>query len=219
MLSLQNICKIYDKGGVVALDHVNLHIAVGEYLSIAGQSGSGKTTLMHILGCLDRPTSGCYRLHGEDVSHLQDGALSRVRGREIGFIFQNFCLMPNQSALDNVALPLLFQGVSLEERQSRATDALCMVGLGSRLHHKPHMLSGGQQQRVAIARALCTNPHVLLADEPTGNLDPQAAHEVLALFDRLHAAGRTIVLITHDPKAAQRASRQVRIADGKIVAQ
>lgn len=217
MIYLENICKIYHRGNVTALDAVALHIAQGEYVSITGASGSGKTTLMHILGCLDRPTTGQYRLRGQAVSTLSDQQLSAVRGREIGFVFQNFCLMPTYTALENVALPLLFQGVPIAQRHDRAMEALCMVGLGDRLRHLPAMLSGGQQQRVAIARALCTDPKVLLADEPTGNLDPTAAQEVLTLLDRLHQSGRTIVLITHDQQAAMRADRKIRIANGRIL--
>lgn len=222
MILLENICKLYPRGNVTALDNINLHIAAGDYVSIVGASGSGKTTLMHILGCLDTPTHGTYLLDGHPIygdgrrPSVTDAQLSHLRGRQIGFIFQNFCLMPSLSALDNVALPLLFQGMPPALRQDCAVDALCTVGLGDRLHHTPSMLSGGQQQRVAIARALCTHPKVLLADEPTGNLDPQSAAEVLALFDQLHHAGCTIVLITHDLHAAQRASTQLEIAQGRI---
>ena len=213
---MENVCKIYDKGRVCALRDVTLEIARGDYVSVMGASGSGKSTLMHILGCLDRPTSGVYRFDGVDVSRLSAAGRARLRGTRIGFVFQSFGLVPGMDALENAALPLTFQGVSRAERLGRAADALCMVGLGARLRHPPAALSGGQQQRVAIARALAADPDVLLADEPTGNLDPDAAGEILDLFDRLSAAGRTIVCITHDPAAAARAGRHILIKSGKI---
>ncbi|MCI6719850.1 MAG: ABC transporter ATP-binding protein [Clostridiales bacterium] len=213
---MENVCKIYDKGRVCALRDVTLEIARGDYVSVMGASGSGKSTLMHILGCLDRPTSGVYRFDGVDVSRLSAAGRARLRGTRIGFVFQSFGLVPGMDALENAALPLTFQGVPRAERLSRAADALCMVGLGARLRHPPAALSGGQQQRVAIARALAADPDVLLADEPTGNLDPDAAGEILDLFDRLSAAGRTIVCITHDPAAAARAGRHILIKSGKI---
>ena len=216
MLSLQGVCKTYDAGRVQALDHINLHVPAGSYLSITGTSGSGKTTLLHILGCLMRPTSGEYLLNGENVGALTEQERTALRARRIGFVFQDFRLVPRMNVIENVALPLTFQGISREEREARAVDALCMVGLGHRLRHAPATLSGGQQQRVAIARALCTSAPLLLADEPTGNLDPQAAADVFALFDRLHENGKTIVLITHDQKAAARAPRQIRIENGRI---
>ena len=217
MLCLQNVCKIYDRGRVTALRSVDLHVARGEYLSVTGASGSGKTTLMQIMGCLLRPTSGEYRLDGVDVGALDEGARTALRAKKLGFVFQNFRLLPRMNVVENVALPLTFQGLPRAEREARAVDALCMVGLGNRLRHDPSTLSGGQQQRVAIARALCAGPDVLLADEPTGNLDPAAAAEVLRLFDRLHENGRTIVLITHDREAAARAERTIRIENGRIV--
>ena len=217
MLCLQNVCKIYDRGRVTALRSVDLHVARGEYLSVTGASGSGKTTLMQIMGCLLRPTSGEYRLDGVDVGALDEGARTALRAKKLGFVFQNFRLLPRMNVVENVALPLTFQGLPRAEREERAVDALCMVGLGNRLRHDPSTLSGGQQQRVAIARALCAGPDVLLADEPTGNLDPAAAAEVLRLFDRLHENGRTIVLITHDREAAARAERTIRIENGRIV--
>lgn len=217
MLCLQNVCKIYDRGRVTALRSVDLHVARGEYLSVTGASGSGKTTLMQIMGCLLRPTSGEYRLEGVDVGALDEGARTALRAKKLGFVFQNFRLLPRMNVVENVALPLTFQGLPRAEREERAVDALCMVGLGNRLRHDPSTLSGGQQQRVAIARALCAGPDVLLADEPTGNLDPAAAAEVLRLFDRLHENGRTIVLITHDREAAARAERTIRIENGRIV--
>lgn len=216
MIRMKNVCKIYDKGRVWALRDVDLEIGRGEYVSIVGASGSGKSTLMHILGCLDRPTQGDYWFDGISVTGLSQTERARLRGSKIGFVFQSFCLVPGMDALENAALPLMFQGVPKAERLDRAVDALCMVGLGDRLRHTPEMLSGGQQQRVAIARALCADPPVLLADEPTGNLDPASAHEVLALFDRLHAAGRTIVCITHDRSAAERAGRRILIEQGRV---
>lgn len=217
MLCLRNVCKIYDRGQVTALRSVDLHVARGEYLSVTGASGSGKTTLMQIMGCLLRPTSGEYRLEGVDVGALDEGARTALRARKIGFVFQNFRLLPRMNVVENVALPLTFQGIERAEREARAVDALCMVGLGNRLRHDPATLSGGQQQRVAIARALCAGPNILLADEPTGNLDPNAAAEILRLFDRLHESGRTIVLITHDRAAAARAERTIRMENGRIV--
>lgn len=214
MIKLQKVCKIYDKGDVCALRDVNLSIARGDYLSIVGASGSGKTTLMHILGCMDAPTSGQYLLRGMDVGGLDHNALARIRNREIGFVFQSFRLSPDMTALENAALPLLFRGVPKREREQRAAAALARVGLAGRMDHRPDMLSGGQQQRVAIARAVCAEPAVLLADEPTGNLDPASAAEVLRLFDALHDAGNTIVLITHDRAVAARASRCAAIENG-----
>lgn len=216
MIRMENICKIYDRGRVRAVDGVDLTIAPGTYTAILGASGSGKSTLMHLIGLLDRPTSGEYWLCGHPTSGLsarQRAALSRAH---IGFVFQSFSLVPGMDALENAALPLAFRGVSRAERLDRAADVLCMVGLGARLHHTPEMLSGGQQQRVAIARALCTDPDLLLADEPTGNLDPRAAREILDLFDRLHADGRTIVWITHDQQAARRAERRILMHEGKL---
>lgn len=216
MIRMENICKIYDRGRVRAVDGVDLTIAPGTYTTILGASGSGKSTLMHLIGLLDRPTSGEYWLCGHPTSGLsarQRAALSRAH---IGFVFQSFSLVPGMDALENAALPLAFRGVSRAERLDRAADVLCMVGLGARLHHTPEMLSGGQQQRVAIARALCTDPDLLLADEPTGNLDPRAAREILDLFDRLHADGRTIVWITHDQQAAKRAERRILMHEGKL---
>ncbi len=202
---------------VTALDHVTLRVQKGEYAAIVGPSGSGKSTLMHLLGCLDTPTSGSYRLHGRDVSTLGKDELAQVRGQEIGFVFQGFQLLPRLTAAENVALPLLLCGVPPRERTAAARALLEQVGLGERLHHTPNQLSGGQQQRVAIARALARNPAVLLADEPTGNLDAQATADVLHLLDELHRAGRTILLITHDSVVAQRAERQITIAAGRII--
>ena len=218
MILTENIVKRYTLEGrtVAALDHVSLHIGEGEYAAIVGPSGSGKSTLMHILGCLDTPTSGQYFLHGRDVSTLGKDELARVRGEEIGFVFQGFQLLPRLTAQENVALPLMLCGIPQQRRMAIAQDLLERVGLGQRLRHTPSQLSGGQQQRVAIARSLARNPPVLLADEPTGNLDAQSTAEVLALLDQLHAEGRTIVLITHDSVVARRAQRQIAIASGRI---
>ncbi len=219
MIRTENLTKLYTMNGktVTALDHVSLHVQEGEYAAIVGPSGSGKSTLMHLLGCLDNPTSGSYHLHGRDVSTLGKDELARVRGQEIGFVFQGFQLLPRLTAAENVALPLLLCGTPLKERTAAAHALLEQVGLGERIHHTPSQLSGGQQQRVAIARALARNPAVLLADEPTGNLDAQATAEVLHLLDQLHRAGRTILLITHDSVVAQRAERQITIAAGRIM--
>ncbi|MBQ7865157.1 MAG: ABC transporter ATP-binding protein [Clostridia bacterium] len=219
MIRTENLTKLYTMNGktVTALDHVTLRVQKGEYAAIVGPSGSGKSTLMHLLGCLDTPTSGSYRLHGRDVSTLGKDELAQVRGQEIGFVFQGFQLLPRLTAAENVALPLLLCGVPPRERAAAARTLLEQVGLGERLHHTPNQLSGGQQQRVAIARALARNPAVLLADEPTGNLDAQATADVLHLLDELHRAGRTILLITHDSVVAQRAERQITIAAGRII--
>lgn len=217
LIMLNNICKIYKNGCVHALRDISLHVAEGQFLSIIGTSGSGKTTLMQILGCLDSATSGEYLLGGQDVSQLSANALAVMRGEAIGFVFQSFRLSPDLNALENVALPLLFRGVPRKEREMRAAAALERVGLGARMKHRPCALSGGQQQRVAIARAVCGNPRVLLADEPTGNLDPRASAEILCLFDELHKAGHTIVLITHDTAVAKRAERTVAIENGKLI--
>ena len=218
MIHTENLTKLYPLGGrtVAALDHVSLDIPQGQYAAIVGPSGSGKSTLMHMLGCLDTPTSGLYSLAGQDVSAMPPQELARVRGEEIGFVFQGFQLLARLTALENVALPLLLCGVSRRERLARARTLLEQVGLGERLHHRPSQLSGGQQQRVAIARALARDPAVLLADEPTGNLDGEATEEVLALLSALHRGGRTVVLITHDPRVAACAQRQIAIAGGRI---
>ena len=199
-----------------ALDGVDLTISRGEFVAIMGPSGSGKSTMMNILGCLDTPTEGRYRLNGIDVSNMDDDALSDVRGREIGFVFQSFNLLPRYDALENVALPLLYAGVPRDERFSRAEEALIRVGLGERLHHKPNELSGGQRQRVAIARALINNPSIILADEPTGNLDTRTSDEIMALFAKINAAGNTVVLVTHEEDVAECAGRIVRLRDGRI---
>ena len=220
IISLRGIGRTYDMGRVMvpALRDVDLDVTRGEFLAIVGPSGSGKSTMMHILGCLDRPTAGTYTLAGTPIEDLDDDGLARVRSRTIGFVFQSYNLLPRTSALDNVATPLLYQGAGRAERVRRAKAALERLGLGDRMDHEPSELSGGQQQRVAIARALVTDPALILADEPTGNLDQATGHEVLELFRELHAAGSTIVLITHDAEVAQAASRQVHIRDGRLVA-
>ena len=218
MIRTQALTRLYPLGGrtVAALDHVDLHIPRGQYAAIIGPSGSGKSTLMHLLGCLDAPTSGAYWLHGHNVAALPPRELARVRGEEIGFVFQGFQLLPRLTAEENVALPLLLCGVPREKRLQIARELLCQVGLEGRMQHRPAQLSGGQQQRVAIARSLVRDPAVLLADEPTGNLDGQSTAEVLALLERLHREGRTVVLITHDPAVAARAQRQIAIRAGRI---
>jgi putative ABC transport system ATP-binding protein len=201
---------------VEALRGVDLDVAEGEFVAIVGPSGSGKSTMMHIIGCLDRPTAGSYRLAGTAVAELDDDRLARLRSRTIGFVFQSYNLLPRTTALDNVATPLLYQGIGRRERDRRATAALERLGLGDRLQHEPTQLSGGQQQRVAVARAIVTDPALILADEPTGNLDSASGRDVLAVLRELHATGRTIVLITHDAEVAAAAERQVHIRDGRI---
>jgi putative ABC transport system ATP-binding protein len=219
LIRLRNVSRTYDMGHVQvhALRDVSLDIHPGEFVAIVGPSGSGKTTMMNILGCLDRPTGGLYELIGARVAELDDDELARLRSRAIGFVFQTYNLLPRTTALDNVATPLLYQGVSRRERARRAAAALERLGLGDRLGHEPSELSGGQQQRVAVARALVTDPSLILADEPTGNLDSVATADVLALFDELHAAGRTVVVITHEADVAARAGRVVRMHDGRIL--
>jgi putative ABC transport system ATP-binding protein len=201
---------------VRALRGVSLRVDPGEYVAITGPSGSGKTTLMNLIGCLDTPTRGSYKLDGEEVSQLDDDALSDVRNRKIGFVFQTFNLLPRATALDNVALPLLYAGVSRRDRRDAAKQALERVQMGERTDHRPDQLSGGQRQRVAIARALVTAPTMLLADEPTGNLDQATGQEIVKLFERLNQEGMTVVLVTHDPALSLRAKRRVRIVDGLI---
>ena len=221
ILRLVNISKVYATGPVQvkALDGVSMEVARGEYVAIMGPSGSGKSTLMHILGCLDVPTTGSYHLAGEDVSTMNEDALAVVRNRQIGFVFQQFNLLASLPAWRNVELPLCYSGVGRAERRKRAVLALERVGLGDRLDHRPGELSGGQQQRVAVARALVTDPALILADEPTGNLDSHSTADVLRLFAELHDQGRTIVLITHEPEVARSAQRIVRIFDGQIAAE
>jgi putative ABC transport system ATP-binding protein len=220
LIEMRGIGKVYRSGRleVDALRDVDLEVRDGDFVAIVGPSGSGKSTLMNLLGCLDRPTSGTYRLTGENVADLNDDALARLRNRTIGFVFQSFNLLPRTSALENVAMPLLYAGVPRSARNARAREALERLGLGDRMDHQPSELSGGQQQRVAIARALVTQPAILLADEPTGNLDSQSGADVLALLHELNAAGTTVVLITHDGDVAVAAKRSVRVRDGRLVA-
>ncbi len=219
MIELYNISKIYKIGDneVYALNGVTLKIQKNEFVAILGPSGSGKSTLMNIIGCLDTPTSGSYILDGNEVSKLSDNQLAEIRNSKIGFVFQQFNLIPQLTALENVELPLIYQGVSASKRHKLAKEALEKVGLGDRLHHRPRQLSGGQQQRVAIARALVTSPSIILADEPTGNLDSKSGSEIMQIFKQLHSQGSTIVLITHDNNIASQAKRIVRIHDGQIV--
>lgn len=219
LVKVEDLCKIYNPGDneVRALDHVNLSIDEGEFVAIIGQSGSGKSTLMNMLGCLDVPTSGRYYLNGTDVSTMGDNQLSDVRNKEIGFIFQGFNLIANLNAIENVELPLIYRGVDKKKRRAMAKESLEMVGLGNRMTHTPNEMSGGQQQRVAIARAIAARPPVILADEPTGNLDSGSSKEIMGILKSLHKEGRTVILITHDSGIAMEAKRVVRILDGKIV--
>src|SRR4051812_447164 len=220
LIELSHIKKDYDLGlsKVPALRDIHFSIERGEFVAIVGQSGSGKSTLMNIIGCLDTPTAGSYRLSSRDVSTLSDDELADVRNLEIGFVFQSFQLLPRASALENVELPLIYRGISRKERRDRAVQALERVQLADRMEHKPTELSGGQRQRVAIARALVTEPSLLLADEPTGNLDSRTGEEIVRLFLDLHRKGNTIVLVTHEPKLAARCPRAVRIVDGLVIA-
>ena len=219
ILRVSHVSKEYKMDGVTftALDSVSLVIKKGEYVAIMGPSGSGKSTLMHIIGCLDKPSSGLVEISGRDISRASDSELARIRNSAIGFVFQQFNLLRRTSSIANVELPLIYRGISGRDRFARAKMHLTDVGLGDKLNNFPSQLSGGQQQRVAIARALITDPEILLADEPTGNLDSKSGAEILSLFDDLHRKGRTIVLVTHEPEVARHARRIVRIADGKII--
>ncbi len=219
LITIRDMCKIYNPGEneVRALDHVSLTINRREFVAIIGQSGSGKSTLMNMLGCLDVPTSGTYILDGKDVSTLTDDEQSDIRNKEIGFVFQGFNLIANLTALENVELPLIYRGVGVRERRELAERALEIVGLGNRSSHRPAEMSGGQQQRVAIARAIAQAPPIILADEPTGNLDSGSTKEIMGILKRLHEEGRTVILITHDNEIAASAKRIIRIRDGQIV--
>ena len=220
LVEVQDMCKIYNPGEneVRALDHVSLKIYQKEFVAIIGHSGSGKSTLMNMLGCLDVPTSGKYFLNVKDVSNLTDDELSDIRNLEIGFIFQGFNLIPNLTAQENVELPLIYRGIGRKERSALAKESLEMVGLSHRMDHKPSEMSGGQQQRVAIARAIAARPPVILADEPTGNLDSKSTQEIMNVLKDLHKSGRTVILITHDDEIAAQVKRVIRIKDGKIEA-
>ena len=220
MIDLKNVVKIYRTGGeeLMALKHVDLHIAEGEFTSIMGPSGSGKSTMMNILGLLDRFDDGTYLLNGKDVTHLTDIESAKVRTQEIGFVFQSFNLMPRMTLLENVALPLVYAGVSKSERKKRALKALEQVGLADRVHHRPNAISGGQKQRVAIARAIVNDPVVLMADEPTGNLDSKTTMEIMKIFQDLNDNGTTVVMVTHEPDVAQYTKRIVSFKDGEIIA-
>ena len=218
LIQLKDICKVYNPGEneVRALDHINLEIMEGELVAIIGQSGSGKSTLMNMLGCLDRPTWGSYILNGKEVANQTDDELAYTRNREIGFVFQSFNLLPKLSALDNVILPMIYGNVFRNERVERATKMLEMVGLGNRINHMPAEMSGGQRQRVAIARALVNDPSIIMADEPTGNLDSKSTREVMEIFSHLYSMGKTIILVTHEDDVASYASRHVILSDGHI---
>ncbi len=219
LIEVKGLHKVYKRGKVEvhALRGVDLTVEKGEYVAIMGPSGSGKSTLMHILGCLDRPTAGFYSLDGVEIHTLREDELAEIRKKKVGFVFQNFNLLPRITALENVELPMVYAGVKHIERRKRAMKLLEMVGLGDRALHRPTELSGGEAQRVAIARALANDPTIILADEPTGNLDSATGKEILDLFDELHRDGRTIIMVTHDPTVAKRAERIVHLHDGKVV--
>lgn len=219
LIDVKELSKVYQLGDieVPALNGIDLQISPNEYVAIMGPSGSGKSTLMNIIGCLDVPTEGAYVLNGTDVSTMIDDELAEIRNRQIGFVFQTFNLLPRADALHNVELPLIYSGITRVERRRMAEEALAMVGLGDRVHHKPNELSGGQRQRVAIARALINNPAIILADEPTGNLDSTTGEEIMEIFEQLHEAGNTIILITHEEYIANHSHRVIRLLDGKIL--
>ena len=219
LIEIRNVTKVYDMGAekVHALNGVDLEIERGEYVAVMGSSGSGKSTLMNLVGCLDTPSSGVYRLNGVEVQGLGDQELAAIRNKEIGFVFQTFNLLARTDALHNVELPLIYAGESRHERREKAKRALEKVGLGERMHHQPNELSGGQRQRVAIARALVNDPSILLADEPTGNLDSATSSEIMALFDELHRGGNTVILVTHEQDIAAHAHRRVTLRDGKVM--
>ncbi len=218
IISTENISKRYIMGSEIidALKSITISINKGEYVAFMGPSGSGKSTLMNIIGCLDTPTGGTYILNGKDVSNMSENELAEIRNKEIGFVFQTFNLLPRSTSLENVALPLIYAGVSKADREERALQALINVGLGDRAKHKPNELSGGQRQRVAIARALVNNPSIILADEPTGNLDTKTSYEIMELFDQLHRKGNTIIMVTHEDDIAHYAHRIVRLRDGLV---
>ena len=219
LIEIRDLVKVYRMGTVEvrALDGVSLEVKRGDYLAIMGPSGSGKSTLMNLIGCLDTPTSGTYRLNDQEVSELDDDELARIRNKEIGFVFQTFNLLARTSALENVEVPLIYAGMPRKERRERAIELLGMVGLGDRMDHQPSELSGGQRQRVAVARALVNHPSILLADEPTGNLDSKTGEEIMALFDELNDKGNTIILVTHEEDIARHAARVVRLRDGRVL--
>ena len=219
LIALNNIYKIYNVGGeeVRALDGIDLEIKENEYLAIMGPSGSGKSTLMNMIGCLDTPSAGIYQFEGEMVQEMNDDQLASIRNRKIGFVFQTFNLLPKETAQNNVEIPLIYGNIRKSERINMASKALEDVGLADRMHHKPNELSGGQRQRVAIARALVNSPSIILADEPTGNLDSKSGHEIMKILDQLHKQGNTIILVTHEDDIAQHAHRIIRLFDGKII--
>jgi putative ABC transport system ATP-binding protein len=220
LIDIRDVTKTYEMGAetiVHALDGVSLSIEGGDYVAIMGPSGSGKSTLMNLIGCLDTPSTGSYVLKGREIATMNDDELAQIRNKEIGFIFQTFNLLPRADAVQNVELPLVYSGLPRRDRKARAEKALDAVGLGTRKHHRPNEMSGGQRQRVAIARALVNDPSILLADEPTGNLDSKTGEEILALMDDLHRGGNTIILVTHEDDLAQHAARVVRLKDGKII--
>ena len=218
LLQLENIAKLYSIGTetIHALRSISISINKGEYVALMGPSGSGKSTLMNILGCLDTPSAGVYFLNGKEVSKMKDNELADIRNKEIGFVFQTFNLIPRSSALDNVALPLVYAGLKKEQRIKKATSVLTDVGLGDRISHKPNELSGGQRQRVALARALVNSPSIILADEPTGNLDSKTSEEIMVLFNEIHQKGNTIIVVTHEEYIAQHAHRIIRLKDGLV---